>query len=480
MRNNICFIIIISICALCSSQANSYELEGVWRIEAKQGLLQYMKQQVKTDPRLKKLSKEKKQAALKKAASMKIRMTIRFEYDASFALHMSRAGNSRNLSGTWKTDAQKNSNHWQIQIKEEKAEPESIEIEWKADNAGRIRFLDDQNGLVGWMDIERIGPPKPIPVVQPEIFEANVLAVAQFKYPVQRFELADFNEDGLLDIVLVTEVNHNIYLVPGEPGATLGEPRLLYKPGNKFLSSGVPAVGDVNGDGHSDIVMGNFWKVLVLYGDGSGGFDHFVLYDFKNQAVNLEARFLRLADLNNDGRDDVIGSGTEKAPGISVALANEDGSLSPPILYPGKRYYPAISTGDINNDGEIDVVAAGDKWLVAFTGNGDGSLNAERGIQRQRVGTGPFIEPVGRRQAPHLYDSNSDGVIDRLMLRSGRSGNDIFDLNNSADMFTRHSSIIQHQAYIPFQIKDLNADGLPIFPEPYMVMISLVRQLSRS
>ena len=52
----------------------------------------------------------------------------------------------------------------------------------------------------------------------------------------------------------------------------------------------------------------------------------------------------------------------------------------------------------------------------AFTGNGDGRLNPERGIERQRIGYGAFIQPVGLWQAPNLYDSDSDGLIDRLML----------------------------------------------------------------
>lgn len=167
MRLKIPFMIAILSCVLWTSLANSYELEGVWRIDAKQALLRYMKQRAETDPRLKKLSEEKKQAALKKAASMKVSMTIRFANDASFEIHMSHASKKKKVSGTWKTDAPKKSKLWRIQTRKKGSDPESIEIEWITDNTGRLRFLEDHDGLVGWMDIERIGSPKAEPKSAP-------------------------------------------------------------------------------------------------------------------------------------------------------------------------------------------------------------------------------------------------------------------------------------------------------------------------
>lgn len=169
MQLKIPFLIVILSCVLWTSLANSYELEGVWRIDAKQALLRYMKQKAEADPHLKKLPEKKKQAALKKAASMKVSMTIRFKNDASFEVHMSHASKRQNVSGTWKTEALKNSNLWRIQTRKKGGDPELIEIEWRTDNTGRLRLLEDESGLVGWMDIERIDPPKakPAPTTKP-------------------------------------------------------------------------------------------------------------------------------------------------------------------------------------------------------------------------------------------------------------------------------------------------------------------------
>ena len=120
-------------------------------------------------------------------------------------------------------------------------------------------------------------------------------------------------------------------------------------------------MGDLNGDGHDDVVIGNLdsGNVGVLLGDGQGGFQPVTTYATGGYWAAIPA----LADLNGDGNADLVindqFSGT-----LAVLVGNGQGGFASPIVFTTGGSHPGNpSVGDLNGDGRPDIV-------VANSGNG--------------------------------------------------------------------------------------------------------------
>jgi hypothetical protein len=131
------------------------------------------------------------------------------------------------------------------------------------------------------------------------------------------------------------------------------------------------AVGDLNGDGHTDIVTANNGStdvgVSVALGDGTG---ELALLGFFGSGPRVNS--VALADLNGDGRLDAVTANGNST--MSVLLGNGSGALGSEVLYP---YAGAakIATGDLDGDGDIDVVVLSGTTLSAYLNNGAGILS---------------------------------------------------------------------------------------------------------
>ncbi|RYY44266.1 MAG: VCBS repeat-containing protein [Sphingomonadales bacterium] len=151
-------------------------------------------------------------------------------------------------------------------------------------------------------------------------------------------------------------------------------------------------MADVNGDGNDDIVGFGSAGTYVSLANGSGGFGAIFLAvnSFGSSAAgggwSSEAVYPRvMADVNGDGREDIVGFGTA---GTYISLANANGSFGAIYLaaatfgsnaaaggWASSNTYPR-TVADINGDGRADLVGFGSAGVFAALGNGNGGFGA--------------------------------------------------------------------------------------------------------
>jgi hypothetical protein len=139
------------------------------------------------------------------------------------------------------------------------------------------------------------------------------------------------------------------------------------------------AAGDVNKDGHIDLVVDdNGSRISVYLGKGDGTFTAGNSYaSIGNQG------YVTVTDLDGDGNPDIYTGlanggffgGDSFDPNLAYALmGNGDGSFqgasSLPVSYIG------TNLGDINGDGKPDLVGVSGSSLVPYLNNGNGSFTA--------------------------------------------------------------------------------------------------------
>ena len=137
----------------------------------------------------------------------------------------------------------------------------------------------------------------------------------------------------------------------------------------------IRGAADLDGDGNIDLVaqVGNDFadslQVVVLRGNGNGGFDAGT-----DVWAGPTAQSLRLADVNGDGRPDLVAHHPTRQT-VAVQIGQAGGSFAAPVHFPApyaihpetqldddgaaEDFYSLPSMGDLNGDGQVDI-AVGD------------------------------------------------------------------------------------------------------------------------
>ena len=180
--------------------------------------------------------------------------------------------------------------------------------------------------------------------------------------------VGDFNRDGRDDVVGV-DSDHGTLFLPGDGRGGLGAPVLL--PGG--FSPFDLDVADFNEDGRLDLaVVNDSADTTILIGDGSGGFAVANAYLYSDSPYGTPLSRLTAGDVNHDGHTDLVIGGT------AVLFGRGDGSFEPELRLDPRFGGSSPVVADADGDGLDDILSVswgGDGaglnvfWNRAWTGN---------------------------------------------------------------------------------------------------------------
>ncbi len=268
--------------------------------------------------------------------------------------------------------------------------------------------------------------------------------------------VGDFNGDGIPDLAvapILDEGNSEVLLGNGDGTFTIANGS--FGNGNGTVGSNSIAAADFNGDGKLDLVEActslneqpcNL--LLILFGNGDGTFmQPFMQSSFAPLAF-FGSQSMAVGDFNGDGQPDlaVTNSG---ANGVNVFL-NHDGGLSALGATPATGAGPSsIAAADFNGDGKLDLAVAnsGSNNVTILLGNGDGTFTA---AASPATGTAPNSIAVA--------DFNRDGIPDLAVANAGSSNVTIL-LGNGDGTFTAAASPAADTGSTSLVLADFNGDG---------------------
>jgi hypothetical protein len=218
---------------------------------------------------------------------------------------------------------------------------------------------------------------------------------------------------------------------PGGVSVLLGDGKGSFAPAVSYSSGGESAfslaISDVNGDGHPDLVVANFCQsgncngvgqVGVLLGIGDGTFQAPVSYASGGYTPN-SGIFVAVGDVNGDGHPDLVvaticqSSNNCNAGGVNVLLGNGNGTFQSAVTYgSGGVHANSLAVADVNGDGHADVVVANrcnskscSGVVSVLLGSGDGTLQTAQN----------FASAGNTAWSVAVADVNGDGMPDLLV-----------------------------------------------------------------
>ena len=192
--------------------------------------------------------------------------------------------------------------------------------------------------------------------------------------------VADVDGDGKLDLLVancgpigINVCNH----ANGLMGVLLGNGDGTFRAVLTYDSGGstvvAVAVADVNGDGKPDLLVANECgtstdcgrgSVGVLLGNGDGTFQA-----AKNYDVGYAINSLAVADVNGDGRLDLLVAKGGTNNNVGVLLGNGNGTFQPVLDYDsGGNTALSVVVADVNGDGKPDLLVANQdsEWVCSW------------------------------------------------------------------------------------------------------------------
>lgn len=215
--------------------------------------------------------------------------------------------------------------------------------------------------------------------------------------------VGDIDEDGHLDIVVDDRNRERLKVYRGRGDGS-------FEPTEPIMVGGDPYRGmtlaDINGDGHLDVITPNPRTVAIQFGDGTGAFSP----GPRLESASVPPFSTTVGDFNGDGILDVAAGSGEGRGGVMVWLGREDDSFKrdPNAPYAIADGPTRLSASDLDLDGLDDIL------VTSYLGNEVAILLGGRdnlGVVRIDLDDNPWDVAAG--------DLNEGGRVDLVTANDG-------------------------------------------------------------
>jgi len=233
---------------------------------------------------------------------------------------------------------------------------------------------------------------------------------------VKDIEVADFNNDGKIDIVTRQNPSHVAIYIQNNPTSfnQLG-------PWSYRAKEGM-AVGDIDDDNDTDVVLNGYWIQNPYPIDIDTQWSEYTIdsqwYTGQSTPESWQRNCSKVAtgDINGDGKDDVVISHSE-APNFDVRLyisvnpTSGPGGWDSSAIDSTLAYVHNLGIADFNNDGKNDVFAA--EMLETQSPEGKVFLNDNNGSSWNTL----LLPDFNGMYSGVIGDLGNDGDIDIIGAR---------------------------------------------------------------
>ncbi len=279
---------------------------------------------------------------------------------------------------------------------------------------------------------------------------------------VYHVEIADFNGDGMLDVVAATRDYHDttyrkklLLYYQNENGA-LDSP-LIYtysQLSNSEENINALSIGDLNQDGKTDVLIGAGDKIRLFYQKTSGGLDTYQEFDGGSGVYGTS-----IGDLNGDGLVDFAVSNRFE-DSIRIFYQNTNSFRDSVFAKPKNSGRDQLQIADLNAAGRNDLIYLRATWpggIHAYVQDKNGGLRPPTNYSRTTISW-------GSHNGFDIGDINGDGKNDMVATTGGNSPLARVVVWNSSrtDSLLDPNNLMAFDAYdipTPIKIADLNCNG---------------------